>query len=82
MSSRKKEVSSDGIGTMGVLTIVFIVLKLVGTITWSWWWVLSPLWLPITVVISCGAIGYLIFFVAILGIEGFKKIKYKLTKQS
>ena len=28
----------------GLLTIVFITLKLTGYITWSWWWVLSPLW--------------------------------------
>lgn len=27
-----------------VLTTIFIVLKLVGVISWSWWWVLSPLW--------------------------------------
>lgn len=37
--------SSGGIGIAGVLTIVFVVLKLVGTISWSWWWVLSPLWI-------------------------------------
>lgn len=28
-----------------LLTIVFIVLKLIGVITWSWIWVLSPLWI-------------------------------------
>ena len=37
--------SSGGIGFVGALTIVFIVLKLLGKITWSWWWVLSPLWI-------------------------------------
>jgi hypothetical protein len=37
--------SSGGIGIAGVLTIVFVVLKLVGVIAWSWWWVLSPLWI-------------------------------------
>jgi len=36
--------SSGGIGFFGLLTIVFIVLKLLGTISWSWWWVLSPIW--------------------------------------
>jgi len=30
-----------------VLGIVFIVLKLTGTITWSWWWVLSPWWISL-----------------------------------
>ena len=36
--------STGGIGFVGVLTIVFITLKLVGYISWPWWWVLSPLW--------------------------------------
>lgn len=44
-------VSSGGIGFTGVLTIVFIVLKLLGKITWSWWWVLSPIWISIIFVI-------------------------------
>ena len=37
--------SSTGIGFTGLLTIVFIVLKLTGVINWSWLWVLSPLWI-------------------------------------
>lgn len=37
--------ASGGIGFTGTLTIVFIVLKLCGIIAWSWWWVLSPLWI-------------------------------------
>ena len=32
-------------GFCGILTIVFIVLKLTKVIAWSWWWVLSPLWI-------------------------------------
>lgn len=38
-------VRSGGIGFTGVLTIVFIVLKLIGIIEWSWVWVFSPLWI-------------------------------------
>ena len=34
-----------GIGFSGLLTIVFIVLKLIGVIEWFWVWVLSPLWI-------------------------------------
>jgi uncharacterized membrane protein YphA (DoxX/SURF4 family) len=37
-----KNSGSSGIGLSGVLTIIFVVLKLVGVINWSWWWVLSP----------------------------------------
>ena len=35
-----------GLGFGGVLFIVFLILKLVGTISWSWWWVTAPLWIP------------------------------------
>lgn len=37
--------SSGGIGFTGLLTIVFITLKLTHFIDWSWWWVLSPIWI-------------------------------------
>lgn len=40
-----------GIGFTGLLTIVFIVLKLLGAITWSWWWVLSPIWISVVLVV-------------------------------
>lgn len=36
--------SSGGIGFLGVLALIFITLKLMGFIDWSWWWVLAPLW--------------------------------------
>jgi hypothetical protein len=52
--------SSGGIGFAGLLTIVFIVLKILGKITWSWWWVISPLW------ISFGI--FLVVLVVLLGI--------------
>lgn len=45
----KKTASSGGIGFVGVLQIVFIVLKLCGLITWSWLWVLSPLWISLVI---------------------------------
>ena len=45
MSSAQKVSYSGGIGFSGLLTIVFIILKLLGKIDWSWWWVLSPLWI-------------------------------------
>jgi hypothetical protein len=38
------------IGLSGALALLFIALKLTGTIAWSWLWVLSPLWIPLTVV--------------------------------
>lgn len=46
-----KTTVNGGIGFSGLLTIVFIVLKLLGEITWSWWWVLSPIWISFAIVI-------------------------------
>jgi len=43
-------VQSSGIGFTGLLTIAFIVLKLTKVIAWSWWWVLSPLWIPVALI--------------------------------
>ncbi len=43
--------SPSGIGFGSLLTIVFIVLKLIGKIDWSWWWVLSPLWISLALVL-------------------------------
>lgn len=44
-----KENVSGGIGFGGLLTIVFIVLKLTKVISWSWWWITAPLWIPIAI---------------------------------
>jgi len=43
--------TSSGIGFTGLLTIVFITLKLLDKINWSWWWVLSPLWISTALLI-------------------------------
>lgn len=42
---------SHGIGFSGLLTILFIALKLLGKISWSWVWVLSPLWIHAALVL-------------------------------
>ena len=42
--SDKKVSYTGGTNFFGLLTIVFITLKLTGYINWSWWWVLAPLW--------------------------------------
>ena len=43
--------SSSGIGFGGMLTILFVGLKLTGVIEWSWWWVLSPIWISFAVAV-------------------------------
>jgi hypothetical protein len=48
--------SSSGIGFTGLLTILFIGLKLGNVITWPWIWVLSPLWISTALVVGLIAI--------------------------
>lgn len=57
----EKQTSSGGIGFFGLLTIVFITLKLTGFIAWSWWWVLAPLWIAVAL---WGVIVAVLVFVA------------------
>ena len=45
-----------------ILTIVFVVLKLTNVISWSWWWVVSPLWIPLGLI----AILFVVVFVFLL----------------
>ena len=66
MSSKS---SSSGIGLTGVLFVVFLVLKLTGNIDWSWWWVTSPIWIPILLLLSIVIIS--LFVLTILVKFGF-----------
>jgi hypothetical protein len=43
----KSSAGNGGINFVGLLTILFIGLKLTNLIAWSWWWVLSPVWIVI-----------------------------------
>ncbi len=53
-----KESSSSGISFTGLLTILFIALKLTNYINWSWWWVLSPTWISLLIIlISAGLLS-------------------------
>lgn len=48
-----KSNSGKGIGFTGLLQLLFIALKLVGVIDWSWLWVLSPIWISLILVVIC-----------------------------
>lgn len=51
MLKQKEVVVYRGPEFNSLLTLVFIVLKLIGVINWSWWWVLAPLWIPVGIVL-------------------------------
>lgn len=50
--SEKKIVIGSGLSFTTILFLIFLVLKLTETITWSWWWVTAPLWIgPATIIV-------------------------------
>jgi hypothetical protein len=53
--------NSGGLGIAEILTLIFIFLKLTGTIQWSWGWVLSPIWITLALMVV------LILFAAVIG---------------
>ena len=58
-----KNTSSGGIGFVGLLALLFIGLKLGGAISWSWCWVLAPLWVGFAIIFGAAilvAIGALL----------------------
>ena len=55
--------SSGGIGFTGLLTVLFVGLKLTNVITWSWWWVLSPIWISFLLLIIILSIAAIIIAV-------------------
>jgi len=57
--------NSGGIGFAGALTILFIALKLIGIISWSWWWVVSPIWISLI-------IGIIVIIILVLLVAIFK----------
>lgn len=48
--------NKHGVTGLEILLIVFITLKLTGTIAWSWWWVMSPFWIPLVLVVIAGVL--------------------------
>lgn len=46
--------------TLSLLLVLFVGLKLAGTISWSWWWVLSPIWMPLLL------IGFILVLICVI----------------
>ena len=68
MSKTNVDINVSGVFT-SLLTVLFIALKLTGYITWSWWWVLSPLWIPVALL----GIFFAVFGLAYLLVEMLKR---------
>jgi hypothetical protein len=63
MSSSSSK-SSGGLSFTGALTILFIGLKLTHVINWSWWWVLSPIWISVLIGLAILAVVAIIAIIA------------------
>jgi len=69
--------SRKGVGFCGLLTIVFVAMKLLDKIECSWWWVLSPLWMPAGIIVAI----VLIVLVVCLAIRGLADISRALRRR-
>ncbi len=63
-NENKPVVKKQGLGLGTVLTIIFVVLKLVGVIDWSWVWVLAPFWITVAISLVFSLIALLIVAIA------------------
>jgi hypothetical protein len=56
----QEPIHGGGIGVVGMTFIVFLTLKLIGIIQWSWLWVLAPIWIPVAVFLFVAVIAFII----------------------
>jgi hypothetical protein len=76
MSKNVIATQSGGIGFCGLLTIIFILLKLFGltaVASWSWIWVLCPLWIPLAIWLAVLLVGMVIALIALGIVATFGK---------
>lgn len=55
----------SGLSLSTVVLVVFVILKLVGVIAWSWWWVLSPIWISAVLVLLWVLLEVVIIYLTI-----------------
>jgi uncharacterized membrane protein len=65
-SKKQPVVINKGIGPLSLLGIAFVVMKITGYISWSWWLVLAPFWIPVVlaltlIVLILAAIAFVVF---------------------
>lgn len=55
MSEKKQDqtiIVEKGTSISGLLGVAFVILKLTWVIDWSWWWVTSPFWIPVVLILA------------------------------
>ena len=61
MFMNNEKTTSSEIGFGSALLLTFIILKLVGVIDWSWWWVLSPIWIPVVLLMAASILLFVVY---------------------
>lgn len=64
---------------VGLLTILFVALKLCGVIDWSWWWVLSPLW--ITGIVIAAVLSTLLGIIAVATFAEYRRNRARRVRR-
>lgn len=54
---------TGGVSILTVIGTIFVVLKLVGVIDWSWLWVLAPFWIPLSLALVVIALAFIVLLV-------------------
>ena len=62
MAKEKTKVVYKGLGLLNILTIIFVIAKICGAITWSWWLVL----LPTIINVGLTILVWLVIFIVLL----------------
>ena len=55
--------NKNRIGITGILFLIFLTLKLTNNINWSWWWVTSPIWIPLCIAIIIFLVVFIFFLI-------------------
>ncbi len=71
-NKNRRKSAGGGMGLPTLLLIIFLILKLTHVIDWSWLWVLSPLWIPASLVVLFFIIIGIILLAALIGLTSGK----------
>lgn len=75
-----KNNSGKGLSLPGVLFIIFLILKLTENIDWSWWWVTSPLWIPVCLFLGVFLLCVGVILIALVFGVSIEDIKLKANR--
>ena len=75
-----KNNSGKGLSLPGVLFIIFLILKLTENIDWSWWWITSPLWIPVFLFLGVFLLCFVFILIALVFGVSIEDIKLKANR--